>query len=135
MHCILYTHFSIFYTRYPVIRIGAMAFDNSINKAHGNGDGKISAATANGSNAENTRPLTTEQIDDKNDANVQQTPIGDDQNSTRVATNGDRSSSETEDSTARAFEQLETKKSWFAYLKTRDFYIILVLGYVYASLL
>ena len=29
----------------------------------------------------------------------------------------------------------ESKKGWFAYLKTRDFYIVLVLGYVYHLLL
>lgn len=106
-----------------------MAFDNLINTAHGNGVDRISSTTADESNGYNsTGPLTTERIDDKNDVNAQQTVIGDDGSATRVATTGDRSSSETEDSTARAFEQLETKKSWFAYLKTRDFYIILVLG-------
>ena len=112
-----------------VIRIGAMAFDSRINTAHGNGVDRTSSTTADEFNGYNsTGPLTTERIDDKDDVNLQQTVIGDDGNATRVATTGDRSSSETEDSTARAFEQLETKKSWFAYLKSRDFYIILVLG-------
>lgn len=106
-----------------------MAFDNGINTAHGDSVDRTSSTTADDSNGYNsTRPLTTERVDDKNDLNLEQTVIGDDGNATRVATTGDRSSSETEDSTARAFEQLETKKSWFAYLKTRDFYIILILG-------
>lgn len=106
-----------------------MAFDNRIDTAHGNGVDRISSTTVDESNGyTSTRSLATERIDDKNDANVQQIVVGDDGNATQVVTTGDRSSSETEDSTARAFEQLETKKSWFAYLKTRDFYIILVLG-------
>lgn len=106
-----------------------MAFDTGIRTAHGNGIDRISSITAGEPNGDNsTRQPASEGIVDKNDVNVHETVIGDDGNITRVTTSGDRSSSETEDSTARAFEQLETKKSWFAYLKTRDFYIILVLG-------
>lgn len=100
--------------------------------AHASAGDRISSTTADGSTGDNSiRPLTTERIDDKNDVNVQQTIIGDDEIVRPPTARTGRSSTETDDSTARAFEQLETKdeKSWFAYLRTRDFYIILVLGY------
>ena len=93
--------------------------------AHGHHAGdRITMTTANDIGDDSIRPTTTERIDDKHDMNVQGaievTPSND--------TQANRSSSETEDSTARAFEQLEKKPSLFSYLKTRDFYIILVLG-------
>ncbi len=74
-----------------------------------------------------TNPLITG-LDDKNnyDATVQPTDIGSERRAVR-------SSQETEDSIIRAMDDLElkSKRSWFAYLKTRDFLIVLFLGYVF----
>ena len=93
---------------------------------HGHAGDRIAVTTANDI-GDDIKPSTTGRDDDKHEMGIQTTIVGSNEVSPST-THENRSSSETEDSTSRAFEQLEKKPSLFSYLKTRDFYIILVLG-------
>jgi len=60
---------------------------------------------------------------------VKETIVGDmDDIQQRLSKDNDAAGEVKNDDIGHAIDELENKKSWFAYLMTRDFYIVLVLG-------